>query len=237
MATVGESLVHSYEDLLREGTVEHYDSGKHFTERSRDTISLKESMKGFTNRVYLDDHYCTANIKGIYRSGVPVFNKEITFMEKMTARGDVLVEQPYKRSCHAISGYMIAVSKGFAIPKQYQYLCHRVGLIYDKEPYQTYASMLERKLVIQSFEELDQKSLVKELKKFVYNYGVSGISSDGHVKVLDGFAHSESVDKDYLVIRDPLGFQQLIYDIDELVDEHGCDVNYVGKIRYIFSFI
>jgi len=226
----------SFEELFAKGVIEFYSRDKHYTIRNANKISLKEStIRSRPKYMYLDSHYDREYIKGVYLSTEPIRNNTTGLMEITTARGDVVVEQPYKYSCHAVSAYMVAVSKKFPVPKEFIYLCHRAGKIYDYEQYYEYASMFGKQIVIKHFEnlEINQQNLMSELKKFVREYGVSCISSGGHVKVLDGFISSKFESKEYLVIRDPLGFHQLIYDINtETPTSLG-----VEKINYVLSFV
>jgi hypothetical protein len=144
------------------------------------------------------------------------------FESYITSRGDVVLQQISENSCHVTSSVMVAQSKGFVVPDELIVICLKNNKIYDSTPYQQYAALLHKKLVIKEFPYIRNKNimtvtdneieqLVSEIEQFVHTYGVCCISSFGHLKVIDDVI-TDNNNKKYLIIRDPYAFIQFIYD-------------------------
>ena len=87
---------------------------------------------------------------------------------------------------------MIAISKGFDLPAEFLLRCDHQGLIAtgygdnNQKFYMDYARLLNKKLIFQPIDlRLGAKEKMKLIRAFVDKHGVSGISSSGHIKVVD----------------------------------------------------
>jgi hypothetical protein len=188
--------------------------------------------------IKLADYYCESQIKAIIK--VTETRIVAKMNVKITSLGDAVIEQKSKSVSYIIATLMVATSKNITICPAMLSLYSSIGhLLYvgqELKTYGHYACMLGKNLVYKQLEQSndstimdlpdlvstrcgtiyykDQIQLMGLIEIFIKQFGVSGVASKGHVKVIDNVMTSETdQNKKYLVLRDPCNFCQLIYEV------------------------
>lgn len=228
------------EDYFKEEKLELFNRKKHDIEVDQDAYSLVSTRLGSgPEKTSLVQHYNPEYIIGIFKEKPEQEDEKYRTKFKETSRGDRIYFQHGTKSCSISASFMIAISKGFEIPEEFLIKCQIQGLIFEaKKEYEEFAQLLKKTLIFKPIDKnIKVKDKLKIIDDFIKEYGVSGISSDGHIKVVDSVINSSGKppenmsDIGFLIIRDQLAYHQFVY---ALVDDNKLGPH---NIEYIFTYV
>lgn len=232
----GGSDKKTIEEYFDEGAIEKYDEEKHCHTIGLGEMSLKATMN--PSKICLTNHYNEEYIIGVFKHTKEFKRKgDGTPKMKITSRGDTVILQHVTKSCSISSLYMIALSKNIEITEAFNDQCNRQGLMTEHEILFDFAKLLGKTLIYEDLSSIkDPVKKLDAIKNFITKYGVSAISSHGHIKVIDDFIKSsKNPNKEYAIIRDQYGYQQFIYEINTDKNQHPILGNMFPFIEEIYT--